>query len=145
MNTSILNTLLHHLSSIQTDGQNRETVWLINKQAILIWMKFIRQYTNLKLTFNLPTLESIQVIDGFGIQLDSKVKFGKENNTFIDFNVIEDIIINETVTMVCNLPSLEVHLLLYYKTKFPLLYFGVLPIYLFCNKDLYISVLAFIY
>ena len=80
-------------------------------------MKFIRQYTNLKLTFNLPTLESIQVIDGFGIQLDSKVKFGKENNTFIDFNVIEDIIINETVTMVCNLPSLEVHLLLYYKTN----------------------------
>lgn len=45
------------------------------------------------------TLESIQIIDGFGIQLNSKDQFGRENKIFFDFNSINDVIINEAVTM----------------------------------------------
>jgi hypothetical protein len=46
------------------------------------------------------TIESVDVIDGFGIQLSSRGRFGKENKTFFEFNAIKDIIINEAVTMV---------------------------------------------
>ena len=43
--------------------------------------------------------ESVDVIDGLGIQLSSRGRFGKENKTFFEFNAIKNIIINEAVTM----------------------------------------------
>ncbi|XP_028415235.1 phosphatidylinositol N-acetylglucosaminyltransferase subunit H-like isoform X2 [Dendronephthya gigantea] len=43
--------------------------------------------------------ESVEVIEGFGIQLSSRGRFGKENKTFFNFSAIKDLIINEAVTM----------------------------------------------
>ena len=45
--------------------------------------------------------ESVEVIDGFGIQLSSRARFGKENKTFFEFSAVKDVIINEAVKMVC--------------------------------------------
>ena len=48
----------------------------------------------------LLSTESVEVIDGFGIQLSSRARFGKENKTFFEFSAVNDIIINEAVKMV---------------------------------------------
>lgn len=40
------------------------------------------------------------MIDGFGIQLSSRDRIGKESKDFFEFDEIEDAVINEAIKMV---------------------------------------------